>query len=680
MIIRTLLGLLLLTAAAGAIARPLALTDYLDWESVSDPRVSPDGSQVVYTRQRVDKIKDRMASDLWIMNSDGSRNRFLLESAANARWSPDGERMLFIKEDGDEKPQIFVRWMDAEGAVTQITRHLIKPSQPAWSPDGTQIAFKSEVALEPSLKITLPPRPDGAEWTEDPTVIDRMHYRGDRVGMRTGFKHLFVVNSEGGTARQITSGTWDVGQHFNGIDRGDELRWTPDGKQIVFSGMADEALSDHGRRSDINLVELASGEVRKLSSNPGTWGVPSISPDGRLVAYAGGTDTPDNFPPVELRVVGIDGQADRSLLRNMPASISNSLWDQSGRGLFLTLQKEGSDNVHYVNLDGQVRDVTDGAQRIRLASRSRDSLYGVVSSAHGTGNVTRINARNGALTQQTDVNADVLAAVELGEVEEIWYDSTDETRIQGWIVKPPGFDPKKTYPLVLQIHGGPNAMYGVNFSFRFQEFAARGYVVLYTNPRGSTGYDYDFVNAINFKYPGRADFDDLMAGVDAILDRGYIDEDRLYAAGCSGGGVLTAWLVTHTDRFAAAASLCPVINWISQAGNADITRWSMERFDVPFWEDPTKWLEHSPLMHVARVTTPTLLMTGIQDLRTPLGQAEEFYAALKYLGVPTVLIPMHEEFHGTTSKPSNLLRTQLYLQAWFDRYGGGASGMADRSD
>jgi dipeptidyl aminopeptidase/acylaminoacyl peptidase len=444
--------------------------------------------------------------------------------------------------------------------------------------------------------------------------------------------------------------------------------------------MADDVMSDHGRSSDINIVEIESGEIRQLSSNPGTWGVPSISPDGKLVAYAGGTDTPANFPPVELRVVGIDGETDRTLLRNMPASIGNTFWDDGGRGVYLTLQKEGSDNVHYVALNGDVRDVTSGVQRVRLASRSKDALYGVVSSAHGTGNVARINARNGKLVEQTAVNADVLADVELGEVEEIWYDSTDETRVQGWIVKPPGFDPKQSYPLVLHIHGGPNAMYGVNFSFRFQEFAARGYVVLYTNPRGSTGYDYDFVNAINFKYPGRADFDDLMAGVDAILDKGYVDEDRLYATGCSGGGVLTAWLVTHTDRFAAAASLCPVINWISQAGNADITRWSMERFDVPFWEDPTKWLEHSPLMHVANVTTPTLLMTGIEDLRTPLGQAEEFYAALKYLGVPTVLIPMHEEFHGTTSKPSNLLRTQLYLQAWFERFGEGGEESSENAD
>jgi len=668
-------GLWLLAGAGWA--RTLELTDYLDWETVADPQVSPDASQVVYTRNRVDKIKDRVASELWIMNADGSRNRFLLAGGSNARWSPDGERLLFIKEDEAEKPQLFVRWMDAEGATTQITRHIKKPSQPAWSPDGTTIAFKSEVTIKPTLVIELPARPEGAEWTEDPVVIERMHYRADRVGMKSGFTHLFLVDAQGGTPRQITSGDWDVGQHFNGIDRGDELQWTPDGRSIIFSGITDEALADHGRISAINRIDLETGRITQLSTTPGTWGSPAISADGKLVAYAGGTDTPANFPPVELRLVGVDGSGDRAILRNQAVPINNMIWEQNNRGIYLTLQREGSENLHFVDPDGDVRDITAGEQRLKLASMSKGIAYAVVSSADQTPNVARINSRNGDLVRQTDVNGDILADVELGSLEEIWYDSSDETRVQGWIIKPPGFDTAKAYPLVLHIHGGPNAMYGVDFNFRFQDFAARGYVVLYTNPRGSTGYDYDFVNAIDMAYPGRVDFDDLMAGVDAVVEKGYIDENRLYATGCSGGGVLTAWLVTHTDRFAAAASLCPVINWISQAGTADITRWSMERFDTPFWEDPTDWLEHSPLMHVANVTTPTLLMTGTQDLRTPLSQAEEFYAALKFLGVPTVLIPINGEFHGTWSKPSNLLRTQLYLQAWFDRYGGGARARTD---
>jgi dipeptidyl aminopeptidase/acylaminoacyl peptidase len=260
--------------------------------------------------------------------------------------------------------------------------------------------------------------------------------------------------------------------------------------------------------------------------------------------------------------------------------------------------------------------------------------------------------------------------VNLGSVEEIWFESSDNTRVQGWIVKPPGFDPDKKYPLLLHIHGGPQSMYGVDFNFRFQEFASQGYVVLYSNPRGSIGYGFDFTNQIANRYPGRRDFDDLMAAVDAVVNRGYIDEDRLYVSGCSGGGTLTTWIVGHTNRFAAAAALCSVVNWLSFAGTSDIAGYSQKQFDSEYWENPEEWLAHSPLMYVGNVSTPTLLMTGENDLRTPLSQAEEFFAALKKRGVPTMLIPMKNESHRTWSVPSNMLRTQLYIRKWFEIHDG----------
>jgi dipeptidyl aminopeptidase/acylaminoacyl peptidase len=254
-------------------------------------------------------------------------------------------------------------------------------------------------------------------------------------------------------------------------------------------------------------------------------------------------------------------------------------------------------------------------------------------------------------------------------VEELWYTSKDGTRIQGWLVQPPGFDPQQKYPLILHIHGGPHSMYGVGFNFSFQDFAARGYLVLYTNPRGSTGYGTAFGNAIHAAYPS-VDYDDLMAGVDAVEARGIVDTARLYVTGVSGGGVLSSWIIGHTNRFAASAVRAPVINWISFAGNTDITAWGYARFDQPYWEDPHKWLQHSPLMYVKNVRTPTLLMTGELDLRTPIGQAEEYYQALKTLGVPTALLRFHEEYHGTGSKPANFLRTQEYIASWFDKYPG----------
>jgi dipeptidyl aminopeptidase/acylaminoacyl peptidase len=239
--------------------------------------------------------------------------------------------------------------------------------------------------------------------------------------------------------------------------------------------------------------------------------------------------------------------------------------------------------------------------------------------------------------------------------------------VQGWIVKPPDFDNTKKYPLILYIHGGPHAMYGVGFNYSFQNLAADGYVVLYTNPRGSTGYGSAFGDAIDDAYPG-VDFDDLMAAVDEVVGRGYVDTSRLYVTGVSGGGVLSAWCTSHTQRFAAAAVRAPVIDWISFAGTTDITAWGYFRYHGRFWDDPSKWLAHSPLMHVAKVKTPTLLMTGELDLRTPIGQTEEYYQALRAVGVPTAMIRFSGEYHGTQSLPSNFMRTQLYLMSWFDRY------------
>ena len=220
---------------------------------------------------------------------------------------------------------------------------------------------------------------------------------------------------------------------------------------------------------------------------------------------------------------------------------------------------------------------------------------------------------------------------------------------------------------MLSIHGGPHAMYNVGFSFSWQEHAAQGYVVFYANPRGSTGYGSSFGNAIKNAYPGK-DYDDLMAGVDSVLGRGYVDGRRMFVYGCSGGGVLTAWIVGHTNRFAAASSNCPVTNWMSFVGTTDSPGW-YRNFEKPFWEDPSEYLKRSPIMYVGNVKTPTMLMTGVQDLRTPMPQTEEYYEALRFRGVPTAMVRFNNEWHGTSSTPSNFLRTQAYLRAWFDRYG-----------
>ena len=656
-----------------ATARNLELADWLDWERAANPQLSPNGDSIIYTRRRVDKINDRWSSEVWTLNNNGSKHRFLA-NGSNVEWSPSGNRIAFIKRPGngseDAKPQLFVRWMDDEGAVSQLTHGEYTPNQLAWSPDSKWIAVRAQTPLEPEFKIELPERPEGAEWTEDPLVIERLHYRIDRVGNKEGFDHIFLVPSDGGTPRQITSGKWDVGAKFSGVDASGGLHWMPDGKSIVFDGITNPDAELNGIASNINIVDITTGEIKRLQAEDGNWAQPRVSPNGRLIAYSGNTANDVNYPTQELRVMNSDGTGDRVLIPDLPDSINAIEWASNGQSLFYSMNTRGQTNIFRVDLSGRIRTVTSGNHRLFLSSVQGNSATGVISTPTITSNIARISLSNGSVRQLTDLNDDILHDVTLGETEEINYKSADGTDVQGWIVKPPSFDPSKKYPLVLAIHGGPHAMYGVNFQFTFQDYASKGYVVLYTNPRGSTGYGAQFANAIDNAYPGRADYEDLMGGVDALLERGIIDKDRMYATGCSGGGVLTTWIVTQTDRFAAAAALCPVVNWISFSGQADVARWTFARFRPFFWEDPTNWLEHSPIMHVQNVKTPTLLMTGDKDLRTPIAQAEEFYAALKLRGVPTKLIAMKNEYHGTSSIPSNMLRTQLYLQKWFAEFGG----------
>jgi dipeptidyl aminopeptidase/acylaminoacyl peptidase len=294
-------------------------------------------------------------------------------------------------------------------------------------------------------------------------------------------------------------------------------------------------------------------------------------------------------------------------------------------------------------------------------------VVGTLSAPQQPGDVVVFSLKTPQqINKLTAVNDDVLHGVKLGAVEEIWYKSVDDFDIQGWIVRPPSFDPAKKYPLILTIHGGPHAMYNVGFNFAWQNFAAKDYVVLYTNPRGSSGYGSAFGNAIKNAYPGK-DYDDLMKGVDQVIAKGYIDEKNLFVYGGSGGGVLTAWIVGHTDRFAAASSNYPVINWMSFVGTTDGASWYRNFKQYP-WEDPSEHLERSPLMYAENVKTPTMLMTGVNDLRTPISQTEEFYMALKVRKVPTVMLRFNDEWHGTSSKPSNAMRSILYMQSWFEKH------------
>ena len=653
----------LASSQTDAETKKLTLEMYLDLESVSNPQISPDGARIVYTRGWVDKMNDRRESSIWIMNADGNKNHFLVDGSGPL-WSPDGTRIAYTAEGEPEGSQIFVRWMDDEGATTQITRLEKGPGGIAWSPDGESISFSMNVDGEPAWSVNPPGRPDGATWTEGPKVVTRADYRQDRQGfVDEGWQHVFVVPAEGGTPRQLTNGDWN---HSTG-------RWTADGSELLFSSLRTEDSELSWRESEIYAVNVATEEIRQLTTRRGQDTGPLPSPRGDLVAYRGSDFNTDTYRNSGVYLMNLDGSGSRLISGDFDRNINNMEWAHDGSGIYVTISYQGARNVHFISAQGTVSEVTSGAHMLGLSSFTDQGFaVATLSSPQVPADIVSFDL-DGPITfrQLTNVNDDIMAGVTLADVEEIWYESLDGFQIQGWIIKPPDFDPSEKYPLMLSIHGGPHGMYNVGFNFAWQEHAANGYVILYTNPRGSSGYGSPFGNAIKNAYPGK-DFNDLMNGVDLVISRGYVDEENMFVYGCSGGGVLTSWVVGHTNRFAAASANCPVTNWLSFVGTTDGIGWyrNFEKFP---WDDPSEHLRRSPLMYVGNVTTPTMLMTGVDDLRTPMPQTEEYYAALKVMGVETAMIRFNNEWHGTSSTPSNFLRTQLFLREWFKRHEQGRS-------
>jgi dipeptidyl aminopeptidase/acylaminoacyl peptidase len=363
----------------------------------------------------------------------------------------------------------------------------------------------------------------------------------------------------------------------------------------------------------------------------------------------------------------------RVLTPDFDRSPSDLEWAADGGGVYFTTEDRGSVNLWFESAKGGApTQVTKGTHIFNFSSLSRNGVVaGTLTSPQAPADVVVFNLKNPVPQRLTSVNDDVLAGRKLGAVEEIWYDSIGGKKIQGWLVKPPDFDANKKYPLILYIHGGPHSMYNVGFNFEFQQHAAEDYVVLYTNPRGSTGYGQAFGNAIKNNYPGE-DYNDLMAGVDELLKRGYIDAQNLFVVGGSGGGVLTSWIVGHTDRFAAAVVMKPVVNWYSFVGTTDSFSWYYNFAKLP-WEDPSEHLRRSPITYVGNVKTPTMLIDGELDLRTPIEETEQYYRALKLRKIPTLMVRLPDEYHGfnaeaTVRHPANRIAQILYVRGWFDKY------------
>ena len=636
---------------------------YMEMETVGSPNISPDGKQIIFTRGWVDKMNDRQASNLWIADSNGERIRELTHGNwrdSSPVWSPNGEKIAFLS-DKDGTSQIHVMWLDTR-EVAQLTHVDKTPESLRWSPDGKMLVLTMFLEdTDDILEVELPDEPEGASWAEGAIIIDRLSWRRDGRGpVPKGYSHIFIMDAElGGTPKQLTSGDYSHS----------DPQWSMDGKKIYFSAIRKPDAEYLRGDSEIYSVDLETLDIKTLTDRNGPDRGPAVSPDGKWIAYTGYDDKNHTSHLSSLYLMDVDGRKKRLLAGNLPNSPSNVSWSTDSSGVYYLMRENGVSNLYHVSTEGKIKEVTKGVQYLSAISLANNGQVAAIRSTFYSPAylITFHLNQPDKLVKLVDFNTDVLADVKLGEVEEMWFKSPDGLDLQGWLIKPAEFEPGKKYPMILYIHGGPWSMYTVRFDWAWQNFAANGYAVLYMNPRGSTGYGQDFVNGIQFSYPGK-DGDDLIAGVDAAIAKGFIDEENLFVCGGSGGGVLTAWLVGHTapDKFRAAVSMRPVINWHSFVGTTDGSSWYRQFKKYP-WEDPMEYALRSPLHYVGNVKTPTMVMTGEADLRTPMGQSEEYYRALKMLKKDTLLVRMPNEFHGWR-RPSHRLLQSLYLMAWFEKH------------
>ncbi len=645
--------------------------DLFNLEVATDPQISPDGRTIAYVRRSNDVMTDKARPTIWLVDVATGQQRPLLAGPgafSSPRWSPDGSKLAYVAS-GDGGTQLYVRWTGS-GESARITGLPDGPDSLAWSPDGRRIAYSMFVPDEGTKLGKAPDKPEGAKWADPLQVIDMVTYRADGAGyLKPGYEQIFWVPADGGAPTQLTYGATHAG--------GGPISWTPDGRSILFSANIGKDWEREPVNSEVYRVSIDGGAPVALTSRFGPDNSPVVSPDGRQIAFVGFDDTRRSYENTRLYVMNLDGSGRRVLTPNLDRSVANPVWSADSRAVYVQVEDKGTNKVDRVGLDGSIREVASG---LTGAGLDRPYAGGEFSVARNGAVAVTVGdnlhpsdigvATGGGVRRLTRLNESLLSAKALGQPQKLPVTSSfDQRPIDAWMITPPGFDPNKKYPLILEIHGGPFAAYGPSFSTDDQLYAAAGYVVLYTNPRGSTSYGEEFANQIDKNYPGH-DYDDLMSAVDAAIATGHVDPNNLFVTGGSGGGVLTAWIVGKTDRFRAAATQKPVINWSSFELTSDgSTFFSPYWFAKKPWEDPMGYWARSPLSLVGNVKTPTLVVVGSEDYRTPDSEAEQYYEALQLRGIPTAFVKVPGASHGgIAARPSQAAAKASAILAWFERY------------
>ncbi|MCW8982117.1 MAG: S9 family peptidase [Altibacter sp.] len=649
--------------------------DYLDvfqLEYAADPQISPDGDYVVYRRMGFDIMKDRSKGNLWLLSTDDRNIHHKLTAnegnESSAKWSPSGDRIAFVSST-DAGSELYVYWTNT-GAVAKLTQLENSPGSLTWSPDGKRIAFTMKVNAQPPVLAKMPPKPKDAKWAEAPRITDRLKHEADGAGyIKPGFTHIFTIPSEGGSPLQVTSGD------FN---HSGALSWTPDSQKILFSANRNTDWEYEFRNSEVYAVHTRTGVITQLTERSGPDGSPVVSPNGAYVAYTGFEDRVQAYQVQTLQLMQLDGSEKRTVSANLDRDVDAVVWASDSKGVYFMYNDLGLTKIAYMDLNGSVTDIVSDVGGTTLGRPYASGSFSV--SEKGTIAYTRsrpdrpsdvaITGSKGKNARVlTDLNGDLLGYRTLGNVEEIWYiSSIDGRKIQGWIVYPPNYRAGTKVPLLVENHGGPILNYGPHFSAEIQLYAAEGYAVFYPNPRGSTSYGEEFGNLLFNNYPGE-DYNDVMDGVDELIKKGIADENRLYVTGGSAGGIMTAWIIGKNNRFKAAVVAKPVMNWISKTLTADnYYGYADSRYPGQPWENFENYWKFSPISLVGNVETPTMVMVGMNDLRTPPSEAKQLYHALKLRKIETVLVEIPEASHGIASRPSNLITKVAHTLAWFEKF------------
>lgn len=657
--------------------RTLLAEDLYKLTSVADPQLARNGQDLVYIETSIDEKKNDYVSNVFYMNVEEESApvqwTFGKDRNFSPRWSPCGEKLAFVSTRSG-KAQLYLLHKKG-GEAKQLTSVANGVSNPVWSPDGTQIAFNT--SLKPGEELS-----EKEEKNEEnpkllkPLVVEKMKYKSDATGfLDEKVKQVAIVNLESGEVKLLTSGDADI--HLQS--------WSPDGKKLAVSADLSED-ADFSFINDFFLLEVETKELIKVTEGTGYFGNASFSPDGRYIGLFGHEREFENATLTKLWLYDVEEEtlscltADTDLLVgdfaigdfHQGVVTPGVLWGENSTSFYFLATDHGNTVLYYGSVEGELYPALLDNQHVYGATTGGQVNRAVVAISKPTepGELYLLDVPTGDLKQLTTVNKKFLEEVQLAEVEEIEFTSTDDWQIHGWIMKPANFKEDEKYPCILEIHGGPHAMYANTYFHEFQMLAAAGYAVLFINPRGSHGYGQTFVNAVRGDYGGR-DYADLMDAVDyALKNFSFIDESKLGVTGGSYGGFMTNWIVGHTNRFKAAVTQRSISNWISFYGVSDIGYYFNEWQIKAELEDLETLWKHSPLAYVNKVETPLLILHSEKDYRCPIEQAEQLYIALKHRKKETKFVRFPESNHelSRSGKPNLRIDRLHHILGWFKQY------------